>query len=47
MARLAEQVEAVCAAAERLFTASTHFEAATSERRVLWCRLPALWCLRP
>ncbi len=31
-AQLAEQVEAVCAAAERLFAASTHFDPATSER---------------
>lgn len=31
-AQLAEQSEAVCAAAERLFAASTHFDPATSER---------------
>jgi DNA-binding transcriptional LysR family regulator len=31
-AALAEQVEAVCAASERLFAASTHFDPATSER---------------
>ncbi len=31
-AQLAEQVEAVCGAAERLFAASTHFDPATSER---------------
>jgi DNA-binding transcriptional LysR family regulator len=31
-AQLAEQVEAVCVAAERLFAASTHFDPATSER---------------
>src|SRR5215471_15287241 len=30
--QLAQQVEAVCAAAERLFAASTHFDPATSER---------------
>jgi DNA-binding transcriptional LysR family regulator len=30
--QLAEQVEVVCAAAERLFAASTHFDPATSER---------------
>ncbi len=30
--QLAEQVETVCAAAERLFSASTHFDPATSER---------------
>ncbi len=30
--QLAEQVEGVCAAAERLFAASTHFDPATSER---------------
>jgi DNA-binding transcriptional LysR family regulator len=31
-AQLAEEAEAVCAAAERLFAASTHFDPATSER---------------
>jgi DNA-binding transcriptional LysR family regulator len=31
-ARLAEQVDAVCAAAERLFTASTDFDPSTSDR---------------
>jgi DNA-binding transcriptional LysR family regulator len=31
-AQLAEQVEIVCAAADRLFAASTHFDPATSER---------------
>ncbi|MBV9857998.1 MAG: LysR family transcriptional regulator [Streptosporangiaceae bacterium] len=31
-AQLAEQVDAVCAAAERLFAASTHFDPAVSER---------------
>ena len=31
-AQLAEQVDAVCAAAERLFAASTHFDPASSER---------------
>ena len=30
--QLAQQVEAVCAASERLFAASTHFDPATSER---------------
>lgn len=30
--QLAEQVEAVCVAAERLFATSTHFDAATSDR---------------
>jgi len=30
--QLAEQAEAVCAASERLFSASTHFDPATSER---------------
>jgi DNA-binding transcriptional LysR family regulator len=30
--QLSEQVEAVCAASERLFAASTHFDPATSER---------------
>jgi DNA-binding transcriptional LysR family regulator len=30
--QLAQQVESVCAAAERLFAASTHFDPATSER---------------
>src|SRR5580700_3336598 len=29
---LAEQVDAVCGAAERLFAASTHFDPSTSER---------------
>jgi hypothetical protein len=34
-AALAEQVDAVCGAAERLFAASTHFDPSTSDREFI------------